>query len=162
MESNDDLYDSVDWSLDYSEHQSAYRIGRGEFGVMMYEPYTDDIGQYWKYKNADVARESIDAIKPMFDEYLDRGEFPGADMSRKFIQMGWTRALRYAKYPGGKKYVDGDERDAQTWYDESKYEASQVYKSVYDEVRQNDRYLRLKEMHRNGELYGQTELGEYK
>jgi hypothetical protein len=30
-------------------------------------------------------------------------------MARKFIQMGMTRAKRYANYEGGRKYVGGKE-----------------------------------------------------
>lgn len=40
----------------------------------------------------------------MFEDYLQRDEFVGADMARKFLQMGFTRARRYANYKGGKKY----------------------------------------------------------
>lgn len=40
----------------------------------------------------------------MFQDYLKNDEFVGADMARKFLQMGFTRALRYANYPGGRKY----------------------------------------------------------
>ena len=31
-------------------------------------------------------------------------DFVGADMARKFLQMGFTRARRYANHRGGKKY----------------------------------------------------------
>ena len=40
----------------------------------------------------------------MFLDYLKRGEFVGADLARKYLQMGFTRARRYANYKGGKKY----------------------------------------------------------
>ncbi len=33
-----------------------------------------------------------------------QNEFVGADMARKFLQMGYTRARRYANYKSGKKY----------------------------------------------------------
>ena len=42
----------------------------------------------------------------MFNDYLVRGEFVGADMARKFLMMGWTRARRYANHRDGKKYDD--------------------------------------------------------
>ena len=31
-------------------------------------------------------------------------EFVGADMARKYLQMGYTRARRYANHKGGRKY----------------------------------------------------------
>ena len=43
-----------------------------------------------------------------FQTYLKAGDFVGADMARKFLQMGYTRARRYANYKGGKKYEGAD------------------------------------------------------
>ncbi len=38
-------------------------------------------------------------------------EFPGTDMARKYLRMGDTREIRSARYPGSRKYDDGDERE---------------------------------------------------
>ena len=35
---------------------------------------------------------------------MDKKDFIGADMARKFLQMGFTRSRRYANYKGGNKY----------------------------------------------------------
>jgi hypothetical protein len=43
-------------------------------------------------------------IYDQFLEYLVQGDFVGSDMARKYLQMGYTRARRYANYKGGKKY----------------------------------------------------------
>ena len=40
----------------------------------------------------------------MFLEYLANDDFVGADMARKYLQMGFTRSRRYFNYKGGKKY----------------------------------------------------------
>ena len=40
----------------------------------------------------------------MFEDYLKADEFVGADLARKFLQMGYTRARRYAHYKSGIKY----------------------------------------------------------
>ena len=40
----------------------------------------------------------------MFLQYKQDGDFVGMDMARKFLQMGWTRARRYANHKGGRKY----------------------------------------------------------
>jgi len=37
---------------------------------------------------------SAKAIYTMFLEYLEDDDFVGADMARKFLQMGYTRARR--------------------------------------------------------------------
>ena len=41
----------------------------------------------------------------MFIAYLD-DDFVGADMARKFFQMGYTRARRHANYKGGRKKAE--------------------------------------------------------
>ena len=51
-----------------------------------------------------MARESAAKIYNLFETYLTNDEFVGADLARKFLQMGYTRARRYANYRGGKKY----------------------------------------------------------
>lgn len=48
----------------------------------------------------------------MFEAYLKQNDFVGADMARKYLQMGYTRSRRYANYKGGRKY-DKEEDYAQ-------------------------------------------------
>jgi len=98
--------DEYPWKpdIDYKEHPLAYRVGKGEQGVLICEPYKAEIGKYWRFKTAEIAEESSKAIAGLFDEYLKNKDFVGADMARKFLQMGYTRARRYANYKGGKKY----------------------------------------------------------
>lgn len=40
----------------------------------------------------------------MFEEYKQADDFVSLDMARKYLQMGYTRARRYANYEGGQKY----------------------------------------------------------
>lgn len=151
-------YDTMDWDLNYREHQDQYVIGKGEFGVLMYQPYKSEILPHWEYKDEAAARRGGERIFEMFEDYLDDGDFPGADMARKFLRMGFTRAMRYAKYPGGKKYNDdGGEREAQQWADPDKRAAAVVYKEYWDRARNHPDYQRMKENHRRTD--GQRQLG---
>ena len=98
-----------DYSHDYSkldlrEHPELYAIGRGEQGVLSVEPYKSEILPHWRFKDPATAAESSATIYRLFLDYLEAEDFVGADMARKFLQMGYTRARRYANYPGGKKY----------------------------------------------------------
>ena len=98
-----------DYSLDYKslnlrEQPELYRIGVGEQGVLLVEPYKSEILPHWRFRTPEVARESADKIYAMFLEYKARGDFVGMDMARKFLQMGITRSRRYANHKGGKKY----------------------------------------------------------
>jgi len=90
--------------VNYRQHPQRYRVGKGEQGVLICEPYKTEIGQHWRFKTPDIAAESSETIFKMFETYVADGDFVGADMARKFLQMGYTRARRYANYKGGKKY----------------------------------------------------------
>lgn len=98
--------DSYAWKsdIDYREHPEFYRVGKGEQGVLICEPYKGDIGKYWRFRTPEIASESSKMIFKLFEDYLQQNDFVGADMARKYLQMGYTRARRYANYKGGKKY----------------------------------------------------------
>src|ERR1700761_5605677 len=90
--------------VDYRQHPELYSIGKGEQGVLICEPYKSEIGQHWRFKTEAIARESNKKIYGLFLQYLTENDFVGADLARKYLQMGFTRARRYANYKGGKKY----------------------------------------------------------
>ena len=90
--------------VDYRANPQLYRVGKGEQGVLICEPYKSEIGAHWQFKTPDIAKESSEAIFGLFLRYLEANDFVGADMARKYLQMGYTRARRYANYKGGKKY----------------------------------------------------------
>lgn len=94
------------WSsdIDYRAEAERYRVGKGEQGVLICEPYKSEILPYWRFNTVALAEESSAKIYELFSAYLAKGEFVGADMARKYLQMGFTRARRYANYEGGKKY----------------------------------------------------------
>jgi hypothetical protein len=56
--------------------------------------------------------------------------------------MGWTRSLRYAKYKGGNKSKPLEEPDRE------KLRAASLFKTLYDRVRADDRYIEMKEEHK--------------
>src|SRR4028119_55209 len=96
----------------FREHPELYRVGKGEQGVLMVEPYKSEILPFWQFKNPEVAAKSSEKIYDMFLEYLQIHDFVGADMARKFLQMGYTRARRYANHKSGKKYAINPQREA--------------------------------------------------
>ena len=113
-----------DYSIDYKNiffvpNDARYRIGRGEQGVLLVRPYTDVICPLWKFKTPEIARASSSLIYLLYESYKERGDFVGMDMCRKFLEMGFTRARRYANHRDGKKYdaegnVKPQESDALT------------------------------------------------
>lgn len=98
--------ESYPWKaeIDYRKHPHKYRVGKGEQGVLICEPYKSEIGKHWRFRTEVIARESSERILGMFKRYIRVNDFVGADMARKYLQMGYTRARRYANYRGGKKF----------------------------------------------------------
>jgi hypothetical protein len=100
---------NFDYSLDFKKvdfrkHPEMYRIGKGEQGVLLVEPYKSEILPHWKFKTEMIAKRSAKKIYSLFEDYLKKKDFVGADMSRKYLQMGFTRARRYANHKSGRKY----------------------------------------------------------
>ena len=65
-----------DYELDYksldftdAETRKLYRIGRGEQGVLLVRPYTNDICAHWRFVDEPTARKSADKIYSMFCEF---------------------------------------------------------------------------------------------
>ncbi|MFC6997509.1 DUF4385 domain-containing protein [Rufibacter roseus] len=95
-------------ATDFRQHPELYRVGVGEQGVLLVEPYKSEILPHWRFKNVEVATTSAEKIYGLFEEYLAQQDFVGADMARKFLQMGFTRARRYANHKGGRKYKSSE------------------------------------------------------
>ena len=83
----------------------SYEIARGEMGVLSFEPYKSLILPYWAFRTVPIARNSAEVLWAIFESYVERKDFVGADMTRKYIQMGMTRAKRYANHKGGRYVV---------------------------------------------------------
>lgn len=92
-------------TIDFRVHPEAYRIGKGEQGVLLVEPYKSEILPHWRFRTPEIAKESATRIYELFLGYKRDNDFVGMDMSRKFLQMGYTRSRRYANHKSGKKYV---------------------------------------------------------
>jgi CubicO group peptidase (beta-lactamase class C family) len=103
-----------DYSLDFAtinfrEHPELYRVGRGEQGVLLVEPYKSELLPHWRFRTPELARASAQHIHDQFLAYKAAHDFVGMDMARKFLQMGFTRARRYANHHSGRNHVeDGD------------------------------------------------------
>lgn len=127
----------------------SYRIGRGETGVLTFEPYKSEILPLWRFKTPSIARKSSQDIYTKFLEYGEEDDFIGMDMSRKFLQMGMTRAKRYANHAGGRKYdkKTGEELEKSKGHKgmEEKLEASGIFREVWERAKRDEDYLRLKE-----------------
>jgi Domain of unknown function (DUF4385) len=122
---------------------------------------------HWRFKTADLAQQSAQKIYELFEQYLLQNDFVGADMARKFLQMGYTRARRYANYKGGRKYQQTHEKDTQAleypYSSGSKYkgnelnnrqpdadtsekaQAAAIFKNYWFQAKAHPEYIRQKE-----------------
>jgi len=127
----------------------SYRIARGEQGVLTFEPYKSSLLPLWRFRTVPIARASSVALWERFLDYDSAGDFVGMDMARKFIQMGMTRAKRYANHKGGRKYdkVSGVELEKSQGHEgmREKEEASLVFREVWKRCRGHEGYQRRKE-----------------
>jgi len=144
----------------------SYAIGRGEMGVLSFEPYKgaslpinrDESSQilglilpYWAFRTVPIASNSAEVLWDIFRSFCSRGDFVGADMARKFIQMGMTRAKRYANHKGGRKYGEDGKQLAKWTGDDAdgkrreKEEASEIFKRYWKRCTAHEEYLRLKQ-----------------
>jgi len=149
-------YDLNYKELDFTDADTRrlYRIGRGEQGVLLVRPYTNDICAHWRFKTPDEAIESSNHIFGMYLDYRDEEDFIGMDMCRKFLEMGFTRARRYANHNSGRKYKKGtkevlpQEPDHMT----SKFaESARIFKKVRDYVAKSPAYVMMRKQWRASE-----------
>ena len=134
--------------LDFAEKsiRQLYRIGRGEQGVLLVRPYTDEICKYWKFKTPKIAEKSAQKIYEMYADYRVKNDFIGMDMCRKFLEMGFTRARRYANHKDGKKYnndgtVKPQEKD---WATSDKAKSATIFKRYRDIVAKDSKYKAMR------------------
>ncbi|PSR83002.1 hypothetical protein BD289DRAFT_436444 [Coniella lustricola] len=153
-------------ALDNASLRYSYVLGRGgsEEGVLTFEPYKSLILPHWAFRTVPIATKSSRTLWAIFRSYVVRSDFVGADMARKFIKMGMTRAKRYANHKGGRKYARvekeaakagggarGQELDKWTGGTveevrkrREKEEASEIFKVVWRRCIADEEYLALK------------------
>ena len=145
---------------DFRAHPELYRVGRGEQGVLLVEPYKSELLPHWRFRTPELARESAAKLREMYEAYKRAGDFVGMDMARKYVQMGWTRSMRYANHRSGRKYVGPVPEDkrgrsgahgrevAPREPDGTKLESARIFKRLLDAVLKDPAYLSMREEHR--------------
>ncbi len=130
-------YDGVD----LRERPEEYRVGRGEQGVFHAEPHKSELLPLWGFKDEETAGRAARDIYARYLSYRAAEDFVGMDVARKFLQMGYTRSRRYAKYAGGNKSRPRDEEDRKKAW------AAEIFHGRWREVAEDPEYQRLKERH---------------
>ena len=149
------------YELDYkqldftdSETRKLYRIGRGEQGVLLVRPYTNYICTHWRFVDETTARKSSTKIYEMFLGFKAKRDFIGMDMARKFLEMGFTRARRYANHSSGRKYdkMSGKIRPQEhDWQTNTKAKSAAIFKEVRDKAAYDSEYQKMRKEWRSNE-----------
>jgi hypothetical protein len=133
-------------NINFRKSPELYRVGRGEQGVLLVEPYKSEILPHWRFKTPEIATVSSEKIYQMFLDYKKEKDFVGMDMARKFLQMGYTRARRYTNYKGGRKYdEDGKVKERQN--DPVKAKSAAIFMDKWKLARTDEEYLKMKKEH---------------
>ncbi len=143
---------AFDYTLDFNEidfrkRPELYRVGKGEQGVLLIEPYKSEILPHWRFRTPEIARQSAATIYRLYLKYKAQEDFVGMDMARKFLPMGYTRPRRYANHKSGRKYRGKTGEILPTEPDEIKAESARIFKEKWNLVRQDDDYLDYRKRH---------------
>ena len=151
------------WSpdIDYRKHPELYRIGRGQQGVLTCQPYKGELCPHWRFKTPEIALESAQKIYAMFLSYVKNEDFVGADMAKKYLHMGFTRARRYANHASGRKWARSEpsrggsaevewkvlprEKDSRT---NQKAKSAEIFYAFWKRARENTDYLAMRSAHK--------------
>ncbi len=147
--------------IDFRKHPEQYQVGKGEQGVLLVEPYKSEILPHWRFKTPEIATISSEKIYQMFLDYLEADDFVGADMARKFLQMGHTRARRYANHKSGRKYKSNPQKapDKATEQearkdilpldeDPVKAKSAAIFKEKWVAAKANQKYQQMMQKHK--------------
>ena len=146
--------DKYHWKpdVDYKQNPLKYRIGRGQQGVLICQPYKNELYPLWKFRTSKLAKKSCDDIYNKFMEYLNNDDFVGADMAKKYLHMGFTRARRYWNHSSGRKWENNDGEWKVLPYDKNEkrfWISSNIFLNYWKRARTNEKYLRLKKEFKN-------------
>ncbi|RYG63570.1 DUF4385 domain-containing protein [bacterium] len=133
-------------ATDFRAHPERYRVARGEQGVLIVQPYKGELLPHWRFRTPEIATESSRLLTEAFARYRDADDFVGMDMARKFLQMGYTRARRYANHASGRKRdEDGTVRPQDPGSETSAKAASaRIFKAAWDAAEADPVYAERK------------------
>lgn len=145
--------ESFDYSLDFKtidfrRHPELYRIGRGEQGAQLVEPYKSELLPHFQYRTPDLAQQSGEKIYALYLAYRDRGDFVGMDMARKYLQMGFSRARRYANHRPDRKPARDSREAVSPENSSAKPAAAEIFWEKWQQVLDDPVYQQRREYHR--------------
>lgn len=125
-----------------------------ELGVLRVKPYKSEILPYWKFKTTSEAKKSAKKIFEIYKRYKSKKDHVGMDMARKYLQMGYTRSMRYYYHSDGVKYdKKGNIRSYD--YNKQKKKSAREFQKYFKKVTQDKDYKNIRE--EKFQKYGKSE-----
>ena len=149
-------------NIDYRENPNLYEIGRGQQGVLTCEPYKSELHPLWRFKTPHQAQESCEQILYKFYIYMKAGDFVGADMAKKYLHMGFTRARRYYNHSSGTKWTKENGEWEVLPFDRTEtrfLESSEIFQSYWKIAREDTKYLKMKKKFKK--MKKKLDIGDY-
>lgn len=126
---------------------------RGEVGVLSYN-FSKEICKLWRFKTPEIARVSAAALREKYDFYISEWReaiclenkiysFIRADICRKFILMGYTRAMRYYNHKSGTKWKKSRGDNWQILapdHDAEKKVCAEIFARVHRQIKESGEY----------------------
>ena len=139
----------------FREELQYYNL-KGEIGVLSYS-FSKILSSFWRFKTPELAEISAKAIYGIFLRLINVSNrtqlkdfkfhlFMKADLCRKFLQMGYTRSMRYYYHQSGRKW----EKKNNQWiilpfdYDYEKKQSALIFKKYWDLAKNNAIYTNIK------------------
>ena len=146
-----------DYDLDYksldftdAETRKLYRIGRGEQGVLLVRPYTNDICAHWRFVDEPTARKSADKIYQMFCRFKTKRDFIGMDME-EILEMGFTHVVMLIIPVEGSTIKCLVKSDPSTRLENKKTKSAAIFKEVRDKAAYDPEYQHMRRSWRENE-----------
>ena len=120
---------------------------------MISEPKFNSFKEFYPFYLSEHSKRST-KILHMYHMYKTDEDFVGMDMCRKFLEMGFTRARRYANHKDGKKYdengnIKPQEPDALV---SKKAYSAKIFKQYRDFVANDPVYKMMRKTWRENEI----------
>ncbi len=80
--------------IDYRKNPHLYKIGKGQQGVLICQPYKSEICPYWKFKTPEIAKISAEKIWSLFLGYLDSNDFVGVILDESSILKNFDGKIK--------------------------------------------------------------------
>jgi len=140
-------------NINYRENPDLYKIGKGQQGVLICQPYKSEISPFWKFRTEKIAKQSANMIYGMFLDYIDCKDFVGADIAKKYLHMGYTRSRRYANHRSGKKWIKTETWNILPqeidWNTNEKAKSANIFYVFWKLAREDKEYLEMKRRFQN-------------